>query len=486
MRTVNFLSTKNALRLLLIPTSLVLLGPINSPAQQARPNWTCPDCNAPDPPPPDPGPSPSPPPNNCVTPPGLSNGGASYSYWAPNTKITVYVGSGFSLQEAADIQKALNAWASSPGMTGNNISFSAVTATDPGTNALNAIRFVNDPLASTQRVATTQDLTYLNAAGQNTNQIGGATVSVNKGFKYSGASGPTLQYSSVLPSADQFFTSAMEHEIGHALGLDHPPGVPTDTNGNPNWCKYTGGPSIMNGVCGTNDQGDGSAPGGKLPASITPCDQNAQNSNEAAGKSAGPTAGGGTGGGPGSGLGPGSGTCAGTPDNDTCVCSPTTGVYECSCQGSPIECSDGTAAECIGGNWDCGTVTTSQCDGSAPCQGAVCVGPNQWDTSGCSTSCTDICDPSCSSVYNPSDPSCSGGGSPGDPGGGNPGDPGGGNPGDPGSGDCTYPDDYCDDGSGDGGYYGLLRDLIPVGGVVLATALPLIGFRKRKRDEDSL
>ena len=183
----------------------------------------------------------------------------------------------------------------------------------------------------------------------------------------------------------------------------------------------------------------------------------------------------------GSGTNPGGGvSCPGAPENDTCNCDGTNWV--CACTGSPYTCADGSESECDGGQWSCPTVTTSQCDGAAPCQGAVCVGTNQWDTSGCPTSCSDVCDPSCSN-YNPSDPSCGGGGTP--PGGGDPG-PGGGDPGpgDPGGG-CDYPDDYCDDGSDDSTYYAVLRDLVPVGTIVLATALPLIGLRKRKRDEDS-
>ncbi len=210
-----------------------------------------------------------------------------------------------------------------------------------------------------------------------------------------------------------------------------------------------------------------------------------------------------------------SASCPGTAPNESCFCDSSSGQYECSCDGSSYTCSDGSSSVCVDNSWQCSSVTTAQCDGPSPCDGAVCVGDdtwdtsqctsvttaqcdgdppcsgatcsadNTWDTSGCNTGCTDECDPSCSN-YNPSE--C-GGSDPGDPGGGSPGDPGGGgpgDPGDPGGGDCTYPDDYCDDGGGDDGYYALLRDLVPVGGIALATALPLFGLKKRKRDEDTL
>lgn len=416
-------------------------------------------------------PSPTPP---CTNPTGLANGGATYSYWAPGSKITVYADASLTKNEIQDIQAAVSAWASASGVAGNNITFSSIVVGPAPANTMNVISFVNNPSGSTNNLAYTNPLLVKNSQGQNTNQIGAATVNLNKGYKFNGAAGPTLQYNPNGKNPDGFFTSAMEHELGHALGLDHPAGTSDTTN----WCQYSAATSIMDGACGQNDQGDGTAPGGKLPATVTNCDKTVQNNNETSGKQSGPTGGGP--GGPGGGLGPGSGGCSGTPENDTCSCSGTT--WFCECTGSPYTCSDGSESECDGGQWSCPTVTTSQCDGSAPCQGAVCVGPNQWDTSGCSTSCSDVCDPSCSN-YNPSDPSCGSGGTP--PGGGDPG-PGGGDPGpgDPGSG-CDYPDDYCDDGSGDGTYYAMLRDFAPVGGIVLATALPLIGFRKRKRDEDS-
>jgi len=240
----------------------------------------------------------------CTNPGTEGLGGAAYSYWAPGTKITVYYDSTFTPSQIADIKAAVTAWASTPGLSGNAITLAAPVLETPPPNTPNVISIVSNPSASPNTFTYTSVLPFNNSAGLGTNQLGTATVSLNMGYKLGGT---TLAYNPNGVGADVFFTSIMEHELGHVFGLTEPSGTTDSTD----WCSYTAAPSIMNGYCGQNDQGSGPSPGGILPATITQCDKNIQSKSEASGKANGPTAGGKTGGGSGGGIG-GSGSCGPT------------------------------------------------------------------------------------------------------------------------------------------------------------------------------
>jgi len=92
--------------------------------------------------------------------------------------------------------------------------------------------------------------------------------------------------------------------------------------------------------------------------------------------------------------------CTGSAPNDSCFCDGTSLTYQCACDGSPTTCSDGTPAICDNYQWECASVTTSQCDGALPCPEAVCNGDNSWDTSNCVSVTTSQCDgnPPCASA----------------------------------------------------------------------------------------
>ena len=68
------------------------------------------------------------------------------------------------------------------------------------------------------------------------------------------------------PGFDTIILKLTLHEMGHTMGLDHPP-VP---NNNP--CDQPDGASVMNYICNVNDRSN------NMPTTVTACDQNAVNS----------------------------------------------------------------------------------------------------------------------------------------------------------------------------------------------------------------
>lgn len=84
--------------------------------------------------------------------------------------------------------------------------------------------------------------------------------------------------------------------------------------------------------------------------------------------------------------------CSGSPPNDSCFCDNTSNTFQCACDGSPYVCSDGSMSECIDNDWACTSVTTTECDGPSPCDGAICAGDETWDTSQCTNVTTYQCD----------------------------------------------------------------------------------------------
>jgi hypothetical protein len=216
------------------------------------------------------------------------------AYWDTGTVIKVWIGPGFTPSETTDLKNAVQSWSQTSGLAYSNVTFQVVTGNDPvqsnGLPPSDTIRIYNDPAGSPTSVATTTNTYYQDPNGNNTNRIAGANVAFNKGHQFSGANGPTLQYDPSLSNADTFFTTVGLHETGHAVGLDDAP-APIDDTGRPNPCLQQAGASIMNGSCGSNDLGDGSSPGGRLPTSITQCDKDLQSSSESMGNPPPPSGG---------------------------------------------------------------------------------------------------------------------------------------------------------------------------------------------------
>ncbi len=328
----------------------------------------------------------------CATPPSMGTASGQAVKWPDYTPISLRLDAKFSPSEQAQIVVAVAEINAMDAMASHHLSISISTAAPPPDESYvqNVVSFYNDASNSATSIATSIN-GYTQANGVNTNIIGAGNTFFNKGFVF----GTTPMYDATASTGPFYFRKAVEHELLHHLGAaDITP--PLDSNGHPNGCLYTGDPSMMVAQCGTNDAGTATY-SGKLPPTVTTCDSNAIKTPGLNGVSAGTALGGGSDSGGDPSQDP---SCVGGPINDSCFCDQTTGSWNCSCQGASYQCPDGSESMCDNGNLVCPTVTTYQCDGTPPCDGASCVGDNTWDTSSCSTSCTDVCDPSCSN-YDP-------------------------------------------------------------------------------------
>lgn len=209
--------------------------------------------------------------NACTSPP------ATNQWWAPGTEVLIYIDPSFGSQlwfnEGDAIQSAVDDWFSQSSLSGNNITYS-YTATDPGVNASNVIRIIDDPNAFPDFLAFTQPNIYL-GSGQFVN----ATIFFNRDYVWD-AETATLAYDPLWISSVSFFRKVFDHELGHALGGLGDMLIPIDpSTSEPNACLQTTGESVMNAYCGQNDTGwDGYD--GVMPAlqssggSILSCDNN--------------------------------------------------------------------------------------------------------------------------------------------------------------------------------------------------------------------
>jgi uncharacterized membrane protein YgcG len=241
---------------------------------------------------------------SCATPTSNSNNSGSY-FWPKNTKFNVYVDPNFTSTEQTAILNAINAWIKNQDLSSYNFSF-VRSSGDPGVTA-NAIRFTASSSDSPNNLAYTQPYFVTTSAGYTTNILTAATVGINRSYRLGDGS---LAYDPSTDSNASFFTTIVEHEFGHVLGLKDQP-VPTDANGTPNPCLQTTS-SIMDGYCGTNNKGG-------TPIALTSCDTTAVGSAESANgqSSSSSDPGGGSGGNGDSG---GSGSGSGGGGGDVIVC----------------------------------------------------------------------------------------------------------------------------------------------------------------------
>ncbi len=190
-------------------------------------------------------------------------------YWSAGTTINVYIDPSLSQQEQAGVNAAITDWNGQSALTANGITMTT-TSTDPGPNAANTVRVVNNPAGSPNNVA----FTTTNVSTQNPGQMFNATVSVNDGFQLAPG---TPAYDPQGANATTFLKDLFDHEFGHVFG-ENDSTIPTDPNtGQPNPCLQTPGASTMNGYCGTNDNGSGGLPG--VGTTVTPCDNSVVNKN---------------------------------------------------------------------------------------------------------------------------------------------------------------------------------------------------------------
>ncbi len=161
-------------------------------------------------------------------------------------------------------------WNGQSALTGNSITMTT-TSTDPGPNAANTVRVVNNPAGSPNNLAFTST-NVITQNGTSTGQMVNATLSLNAGFMINPT---TPAYNPAGPNAAPFMKGVFDHELGHVFG-EKDATVPTDSStGQPNACLQTSGASTMNGYCGTNDAGSGGAPG--VGTTVTPCDNSVVN-----------------------------------------------------------------------------------------------------------------------------------------------------------------------------------------------------------------
>ena len=290
---------------------------------------------------------------------------------------------------------AINMWNTALGSNGSTIPYSFVQVSN-NNSSTNVVAINQGPTPGSPVAITSSPAAQMVGSQQ----------------YYGPADVMTLNPSST--TTDTTLCATMAHELGHVLGLSD-----------------AGSGSIMGPVVGPTQNG----PWTNATQSIQKSDVNSVQvaaTNQSQCKDISKT------------TNNGNGQCSGSAPNDSCFCDATTNTYQCGCAGSAPICSDGTISVCDSDTWECGSVTTSQCDGTPPCAGAICNGENSWDTSqctsvttsqcdgtppcsgavctadstwdisACNTGCTDVCDTSCSdydycSCY-PDDPSCGGGG----------------------------------------------------------------------------
>src|SRR4029077_7612418 len=144
---------------------------------------------------------------SCTAPPSLNQ------YWAPNTTITVYIDPSLSQQVQQGVQEAITDWSSQTALTGNNIQLKT-TATDPGANAQNTVRVLNDPANSPGKFATTAT-NVVTQNGVSTTQMFNAPISVNTGSTLPNTTTP--DYDPQGANAATFLNDAFDHEFGACL-----------------------------------------------------------------------------------------------------------------------------------------------------------------------------------------------------------------------------------------------------------------------------
>ena len=151
----------------------------------------------------------------CAKPNQKMNNGAPIA-WAPNASVTVWMDpQGFNQIQYNDLKTAVDNWnanGNQPQMT-----LAARTAADPGATTNGTVRIVAGS-ADPRYIASTNTV-----VDGNTNHIMYATVSFDKDFKIDDGSGTSTMVNAYNPggmNADNFFRMDMEHELGHALGLD--------------------------------------------------------------------------------------------------------------------------------------------------------------------------------------------------------------------------------------------------------------------------
>jgi|GEM_PF-3959078 len=203
----------------------------------------------------------------CSTPPLKANA-AGTLHWPPNSAVSIYIDPSFTPQEQQAIKDAATAWKDAG-------AFAAVTftTTDPGPFPVNNQIRIS---AGAPGVFAKGGPTEVTTPGvPPSSVIPGGQVIVDRAFV--DPAGYLVYSPGVANGGYAFFTTAIEHELGHVLGLDD------YHDGAGNKIDSTNS-SVMGEYFGTNNQGFAPTvqPGGGIlfqPAGnvspITDCDKTA-------------------------------------------------------------------------------------------------------------------------------------------------------------------------------------------------------------------
>jgi hypothetical protein len=160
----------------------------------------------------------------------------STDMWAPGTKVYVNI-SGLDDEQQRQIKLAVSEW--NKANESNNSGITFTIGTPPSTNT--AILTFQNGTSDGSNGATMKPV-----SGGNDSPMTEATIT----FWIQGKTpGGNPIFDPKQAGYDTIFLKMALHEIGHTMGLDEAP-VPST-----GYCDQTNGASIMNGYCGTNDQG---------------------------------------------------------------------------------------------------------------------------------------------------------------------------------------------------------------------------------------
>jgi hypothetical protein len=164
-------------------------------------------------------------------------------------------------EQTNQITQALNSWTTANSNNNSRVRFVIAQTPPPGAATLS---FQNGTSNGSNAASTDTIIRH----GTVYNSIQSATITF---YTQGSTPGGAPIYNSNTSGYDTIFRKIALHEIGHTMGLDEAP-VPTNPDGSSNYCAQPNGATVMNGYCGTNDQG------GNYPIEIPSCDTDNVNS----------------------------------------------------------------------------------------------------------------------------------------------------------------------------------------------------------------